>query len=116
MQAPRHLHFALEQHWLRHKRILQMEAFMKIIKPSRAGSLESNDIMIMLHPREEGIEVKLDSAVMKQFGKRIHAVILETLESNDVTAVTVVARDNGALDYTIKARVTTAVYRGGSHD
>jgi citrate lyase subunit gamma (acyl carrier protein) len=36
---------------------------MKILKPAKAGTLESNDISIMLIPYENGIEVELDSVV-----------------------------------------------------
>ena len=92
---------------------------MKIIKPSRAGSVESNDIFIMLHPSDHGIEIQLESKVMKQFGKRIHQVIESTLAETGVTHALVVAKDSGALDYTIKSRIVTAVNRsleGGSHE
>lgn len=92
---------------------------MKIQTSSRAGSVESNDILIMLHPAEEGVEIQLESKVMKQFGKRIEEVIRETLSKAGVTQTLVVARDSGALDYTIKSRVVTAIRRavdGGSHE
>lgn len=87
---------------------------MEIIKPSKAGTMESNDIYVMLQPNEgAGIKVELESPVMKQFGKRIEEVILETLKSLDVKDVLVVAKDRGALDYTIRARIETAVKRAG---
>ena len=84
---------------------------MKIIKPARAGSMESNDIYIMLLPYDGGVDLQLNSKVIKQFGKRIKKIILLTLEELNITEVQIIANDSGALDYTIKSRVMTAVER-----
>ncbi len=84
---------------------------MDIERPSRAGSVESNDILIMLHPAEDHVEVDLESKVFAQFGAHIEALIVETLYECGVTGAVVVARDSGALDYTIRSRVKTAVKR-----
>ena len=85
---------------------------MTISKPAKAGTLESNDIYIMLRPNTDGIEIELDSIVEDQFGEDIRRVIKDKLEELGITAITVKATDKGALDYTIKARVETAVRRG----
>lgn len=85
---------------------------MTITKPAKAGTLESNDIYIMLMPSTDGIEIKLDSIVEDQFGDDIREVIKKKLEELGITAITVKATDKGALDYTIRARVETAVSRG----
>lgn len=85
---------------------------MEIKRVAKAGTLESNDIMIMISPNEEGtLELRLESIVMKQFGKTIERVIMEKLSELKVTSAVVVAQDKGALDYTIRARVETAVKR-----
>lgn len=84
---------------------------MKINKPSRAGSMESNDILIILYPSEKR-EINLTSIVKKQFGEQIEKIICETLDEIGVEGVKVDAEDKGALDYCIKARVITAVERG----
>ncbi|MBU3217315.1 citrate lyase acyl carrier protein [Clostridium estertheticum] len=85
---------------------------MKINKPSKAGTMESNDIYIMLMPNPKGgIKIKLQSIVMKQFGDEIKRVILETLNEIGVEDVIVTALDKGALNYTIKARIETATKR-----
>jgi citrate lyase subunit gamma (acyl carrier protein) len=86
---------------------------MKILKPAKAGTYESNDIYIMIQPNDNGIKIELESIVMKQFGKRIEEVIKETLEKLEVKDAYVVAKDRGALDYTVSARVETAVKRAG---
>lgn len=85
---------------------------MDIKKVAKAGTLESNDIYIMIMPNEEqGIELELESIVMKQFGEEIKRAILDTLKELKVESAIVKAQDKGALDYTIKARVETAVKR-----
>ncbi|MPM85875.1 Citrate lyase acyl carrier protein [bioreactor metagenome] len=85
---------------------------MEINKISKAGTVESNDIYIVMMPNPEGgIELELESIVMKQFGEEIRRVILETLGNLEVKNAIVKAQDKGALDYTIKARVETAVKR-----
>ncbi|SDJ97123.1 citrate lyase acyl carrier protein [Natronincola ferrireducens] len=85
---------------------------MDIRTPAKAGTMESNDIYIMVQSNAEGgIVIDLESIVMKQFGKQIEQVILETLQNMGIKDIHVVAKDRGALDYTIRARVETAVKR-----
>lgn len=84
---------------------------MKIVKPAKAGTMESNDMYVMIQPNDGGNVIELESIVMKQFGKQIEAVIKETLEKLGVENAMVVAKDRGALDYTIRARIETVVKR-----
>lgn len=85
---------------------------MKITKVAKAGTLESNDILIMVTPNESGkIEVELESIVMQQFGDVIEQVILHKVKEMQVEGITIKAYDKGALDYTIGARVETAIKR-----
>jgi len=85
---------------------------LEICKPARAGTMESNDIYIMINPNPRGgILLQLESTVMLQFGSQIKHTIMETLEGLGVENAEIMARDRGALDYTIKARVETAVKR-----
>jgi len=85
---------------------------MVINKAARAGTLESSDIYIMVQPNENGgIEIQLDSIVLKQFGNQIEGVIRETLLELDVENIKIIANDRGALDFTIKSRLETAINR-----
>ncbi|SHI98752.1 citrate lyase subunit gamma (acyl carrier protein) [Dethiosulfatibacter aminovorans DSM 17477] len=85
---------------------------MEILKPAKAGTLESSDIYITIYPNEsEGINIKLESIVMKQFGSQIKRVITKTLEEMGVENADVIAVDKGALDCTIQARVEAAAIR-----
>lgn len=84
---------------------------MELKKPGMAGTLESSDCMVTVEPGGDGIDLDLDSAVIRQFGPQIRKVILETLKRLDVASAKVTVVDKGALDCTIKARVEAAVYR-----
>lgn len=82
---------------------------MEIIKTATAGTLESSDIMITLAKGENGIEIDLTSTVMKQFGRQIRELIETQLKEKKITQVHVTARDRGALDCTIRARLEAAL-------
>ena len=85
---------------------------MKITKVAKAGTLESNDILIMVMPNDSGkVELELESIVMQQFGDVIKQVILHKVKEMRVEGITIKAQDKGALDYTIGARVETAIKR-----
>lgn len=87
------------------------------IKNASAGTLESGDIFVQLSANEEpGVKINLKSAVAYQFGKQIERVITETLTELGLTQVIVDATDKGALDCTIKARVTAAAVRATGKD
>ncbi len=85
----------------------------KLLKAAQAGSVESSDILIMVAPAEAGagIKVELVSPTMQQYGEQIKDVIIRTLASHGIQDAVVHANDKGALDFTIEARVTTAVSR-----
>ena len=83
---------------------------MEILKSAAAGTLESSDCMVTVEPGE-GIQLDLSSSVMNQYGRQIHATVLETLERLDVKDARVTVVDKGALDCTLKARVECAVFR-----
>jgi citrate lyase acyl carrier protein len=87
------------------------------IKTAIAGTLESGDILIEIAPaRQKGIEITLNSSVSYQFGEQIKSVITDTLQELGVTKASINATDKGALDCTIKARITTAVCRATGKD
>lgn len=74
--------------------------------------MESNDILIMVRPNEFGkIEIELESIVMQQFGDVIEQVILHKVKEMGIEGISIKAQDKGALDYTIAARVETAIRR-----
>ena len=86
------------------------------MKQASAGTLESGDILIQIEPAKQGLEIELQSSVAAQFGRQIKAVIAETLEGLGVNDAYVKAVDKGALDCTIRARVTAAAVRATGKD
>ena len=81
-----------------------------------AGSLESSDCLITI-AKSNKLEIVIESVVLKQFGDQIKEVILNTLKDNNIAKMHVVCLDKGALDYTIKSRLETAIKRmGESHE
>lgn len=85
---------------------------MRITKVAKAGTLESNDILIMVMPsKSDRVELELESIVLQQFGDVIERVILHKVQEMGVEGITIKAQDKGALDYTIGARVETAIKR-----
>ena len=84
---------------------------MKIVRQAVAGTLESSDLMVKVAPREEGLEIALQSEVIFQFGSQIEHVIRDTLSKLGVTDGLFIIEDKGALDCVVRSRVQTAVQR-----
>lgn len=85
---------------------------MTIVRSAVAGTLESSDALVSIAPARQ-LEVHVESVVMKQFGDAIEASVRQVLREFSVTGAQVRVQDRGALDCTIRARVETAVLRGG---
>ena len=81
-----------------------------ISKAAKAGSLESNDLMIMIEPSDK-LEITLNSVVKEQYVDMILKDVNEVLEDKGVTKANIVIDDKGALDFTIRARMRTAIER-----
>ena len=84
---------------------------MKIIKSAAAGSMESNDAMIMIEPGEGDVEIAIESVVMRQFGKQIEKAVKDVLDEYKIDDAHVWVRDKGAVECTLKARTETAILR-----
>ncbi len=85
----------------------------KILRQAQAGFQDKGDVVVRLEPAAEGSGISLDieSKVMSMFGEQIRTSVLETIESSGLTDAHVSVRDQGALDYAIRARVQTAIER-----
>lgn len=77
-----------------------------------AGSYESSDCIVTVS-KSSKTEIIIESIVFEQFGEQIKEVILSTLQECGVDNVKVECFDKGALDYTVKARLLTALQRMG---
>ena len=83
---------------------------MEINKSASAGTLESSDVLVSVK-KNSGIKIDIQSDVMEQYGDSIKEIIKSTLKELDVKDVQVKVNDKGALDYTIQARLKTALER-----
>ena len=86
---------------------------MKILKNAVAGTLESIDLFVQIEPDENNLTLEIDSVVANQHMDAIRAAVLETLKEFEVSSGKIFIKDKGALDCVIRARVETALKRGG---
>ena len=80
-----------------------------------AGSLESSDCLITISDSDT-LDITIESVVFKQFGDDILEVITNTLKEHRIDKLKVLCQDKGALDYTIKSRLETAILRRGENN
>jgi citrate lyase subunit gamma (acyl carrier protein) len=80
------------------------------MKIASCGSFESNDCFITVK-ESKTLNIKIESIVFDQFGDQIKDVILTTLKELSIDQLDIFIEDKGALDYTIKARLLTAINR-----
>ncbi len=83
---------------------------MELIHEGVAGTMESGDIFVEIAPADT-LTIALESTVERQFARQIRAVIADTLRDCGVAGAEVRAVDKGALDCTIRARITAAACR-----
>lgn len=86
---------------------------MRIIRNAVAGTLESSDLFIQVEPDEKELLVEIDSVVANQYMDAIRAAVMSTLEEFQITTGKIFIKDKGALDCVIRARMETALKRGG---
>ncbi len=80
------------------------------MKRGIAGSLESNDALITVKESDR-LKISVNSIVYDFFHEQIESVIRSTLEELNIDKIEVTCEDKGALDYTIRARLITAISR-----
>ena len=85
----------------------------EVVKKAWAGTLESSDVYVEIEPCADGVEIELESVVRAQFGAAIEQAVREVLQQQGVERARVKVMDRGALECVIRARVETAVLRGG---
>lgn len=83
---------------------------MQISKDALAGTLESSDCQVTVEPAET-LELTVESSVANQYGEQIYDTVMDVLSNLDVTSGIVKVVDKGALDCTVRARVSCAIFR-----
>lgn len=82
------------------------------MRSAMAGSVESNDCLMIVTEQDKQ-EIVISSIVDSFFHAQIEKVIKDTLAELNIKNIKVECQDKGALDYTIKARLVTALERMG---
>lgn len=82
------------------------------IKESSAGTDKNNDVLVTIYPHDSGRVIELTSLVKDQFEDEIMQVVNSVLDEYNIDNIKVVLMDKGALNYTYRARVKTAILRG----
>ena len=85
---------------------------MAILKRASAGTMESSDAYVEIEPGKDGLQIRLESVVLNQFGEAIDKTIREVLAEQNIENANIRVIDRGALDCVLRARVETAVLRG----
>lgn len=80
------------------------------MKKGICGSVESNDALIIVEENDK-LEIHIESIVFETFGSAILHTIESVLKDLNISNIKVFCTDKGALDYTIKARLITAIER-----
>lgn len=89
---------------------------MEIKRSAAAGTLESNDVYVLVGPNDKGVELELESIVYNQFGEQIESTVREVLNDFNVKDVKIQLKDRGAVECAIRARVETALKRAEGDD
>ena len=86
---------------------------MKILKNAVAGTLESRDLFIQIEPDDKELTLEIDSVVANQHLDSIREAVVDTLNEFEISTGKIYIKDKGALDCVIRARMETALKRGG---
>ncbi len=86
---------------------------MRIVKESVAGTLESSDVLVRVIPADKN-KIIINSSVKKLFGEEIMNMVKNTLETFEVVNANVIIEDKGALNFILRARLITALYRASN--
>ncbi|MDU2063603.1 MAG: citrate lyase acyl carrier protein [Sporomusaceae bacterium] len=86
---------------------------MNLLRTAQAGTLESSDVMVQIQPESpnSGTIIEIQSIVQAQYGDQIEATVKKFLQQAKVTDLRVFIQDRGALDYVLKSRLQTALFR-----
>lgn len=86
---------------------------MEIRKNAAAGTLESSDVFICVEPYDQ-LSVQIQSVVQEQYMEAVSNTVYQVLEEFEIKSGKIQVNDRGALDCVIRARMETAIRRGGS--
>jgi len=75
------------------------------------GNRRASDVFVEVSLDALGIEIEIESKYKDLFGELIEKAVRDVLMEMNIGNIKVKLEDDGALDFTIRARVRTAVRR-----
>ncbi len=80
---------------------------------AQSGTFESSDVIVLIEPLPDrsGRKIEISSTVMQQYGVSFKQLVIDILDQYEMTDIHLIAKDKGALEPTIKARLETAIKR-----
>ena len=80
---------------------------------AQSGTFESSDVIVLIEPlpNHSGRKIEISSSVMQQYGVSFKQLVIDMLDQYEMTDIHLIAKDKGALEPTIKARLETAIKR-----
>lgn len=80
---------------------------------AQSGTFESSDVIVLIEPLPDrsGRKIEISSTVMQQYGVSFKQLVIDMLDQYEMTDIHLIAKDKGALEPTIKARLETAIKR-----
>ena len=80
---------------------------------AQSGTFESSDVIVLIEPLPDntGRKIEISSSVMQQYGASFKKIVIDLLDQYEMTDIHLIAKDKGALEPTIKARLETAIKR-----
>ncbi len=80
---------------------------------AQSGTFESSDVIFLIEPLPDnsGRKLEITSTVMQQYGASFNRIVTDMLDQYEMTDIHLIAKDKGALEPTIMARLETALKR-----
>jgi len=80
---------------------------------AQSGTFESSDVIFLIEPLPDnsGRNLEITSTVMQQYGASFNRIVTDMLDQYEMTDIHLIAKDKGALEPTIMARLETALKR-----
>lgn len=85
---------------------------VKLGRSSLEGQPEKSDLTVEVEPSESLI-ININSSVKTLYREHLKKLVSEILSEHQIQAVKITINDDGALDFTIKARLTAALFTAG---
>ncbi len=80
------------------------------MKHLSVGTLESSDCLITL-TSSKTLKITIETPLKDAFYDHIHSLIHRIAKNHKITKLHIILQDKGALDFTIEARLKTALER-----